>query len=146
MDAYFEASFEKDLKKLKNRAAPLSRETMSRRDTYHQIVKNALIREGWTITHDPYMFRSDPELSTDLGAERTIAAEREGKKLLSKSRVFCMVRKSPNSKKRLDNMNCTNGFYKTRNRIENSMWQCQRMRMTAFCQKRSDKWPSKNCG
>lgn len=29
---------------------------MSRRDTYHYIVKHALIREGWTITHDPYYF------------------------------------------------------------------------------------------
>ena len=61
---------------------------MSRRDTYHQIVKNALIREGWTITHDPYMFRSDPELSTDLGAERTIAAERAGEKIAIEIKSF----------------------------------------------------------
>ncbi len=29
---------------------------MSRRDTYHYVVTDALIREGWTITHDPYTF------------------------------------------------------------------------------------------
>ncbi|GAK55505.1 hypothetical protein U27_02339 [Candidatus Vecturithrix granuli] len=29
---------------------------MSRKDTYHPLVKEALIREGWTITHDPYYF------------------------------------------------------------------------------------------
>jgi hypothetical protein len=28
---------------------------MSRRDIYHNTVKQALIQEGWTITHDPYM-------------------------------------------------------------------------------------------
>ncbi len=49
---------------------------MSRRDKYHYVVKDALIREGWAITHDPYVFKTDPKLSTDLGAERLIAAER----------------------------------------------------------------------
>ncbi len=61
---------------------------MSRRDTYHNIVKRALIKEGWSITHDPYTFRSDPELSTDLGAERTIGAEREGKKIAIEIKSF----------------------------------------------------------
>lgn len=61
---------------------------MSRRDTYHNIVKDALIREGWTITHDPYTFRSEPELSTDLGAERTIAAERQGEKIAVEIKSF----------------------------------------------------------
>ena len=64
---------------------------MSRRDTYHDIVKHALIREGWTITHDPYMFRSEPELSTDLGAERPIAAEREGEKIAVEIKSFLQV-------------------------------------------------------
>ncbi len=50
---------------------------MSKRDTYHEVVKQALIREGWTITHDPYSFDAAPQLSTDLGAERLLAAERQ---------------------------------------------------------------------
>ena len=48
---------------------------MSRRDKHHDKVKQALIREGWTITHDPYFFQTDPKLATDLGAERLLAAE-----------------------------------------------------------------------
>ncbi|MEY4937802.1 MAG: hypothetical protein RIS64_4161 [Bacteroidota bacterium] len=27
------------------------------RDLYHQQVKNALIKDGWRITHDPYRIR-----------------------------------------------------------------------------------------
>ncbi|NEP84038.1 MAG: hypothetical protein F6K39_41510 [Okeania sp. SIO3B3] len=27
---------------------------MSARDFFHTIVKNALIKEGWQITHDPF--------------------------------------------------------------------------------------------
>lgn len=61
---------------------------MSRRDTYHDIVKYALINEGWKITHDPYLFQSEPELSTDLGAERTIAAERSGQKIAVEIKSF----------------------------------------------------------
>ncbi len=49
---------------------------MSKRDKYHDTVKQALINEGWTITHDPYLFQTDPKLATDLGAERLLAAER----------------------------------------------------------------------
>jgi len=43
---------------------------MSRRDIYHERVKQLLIDEGWKITHDPYFFVSEPELSTDLAAEK----------------------------------------------------------------------------
>lgn len=62
---------------------------MSRRDTYHPIVKRALIREGWTITHDPYYFvDADPELSTDLGAERPFGAERGMEKIVVEVKSF----------------------------------------------------------
>jgi len=61
---------------------------MSRRDFYHETVKQALIEEGWTITHDPYIFVTDPQLSTDLGAERLIAAERETEKIAVEIKSF----------------------------------------------------------
>jgi hypothetical protein len=64
---------------------------MSRRDTYHDIVKHALIREGWTITHDPYTFDIEPQLSTDLGAERTIAAEKGEEKIAVEIKSFLNV-------------------------------------------------------
>jgi hypothetical protein len=51
-------------------------------------VKQALIQEGWTITHDPYVFDTDPQLSTDLGAERLIAAERESEKIAVEIKSF----------------------------------------------------------
>lgn len=52
------------------------------RDTFHAIVKAALERQGWTITHDPYSLRvGGVEMFVDLGAERLIAAEREDRKI-----------------------------------------------------------------
>ena len=51
---------------------------MSRKDTFHDIVRCALEKEGWTITHDPlHIDLKDVEVQIDLGAERLIAAERD---------------------------------------------------------------------
>ena len=61
---------------------------MSRRDKYHETVKQSLIREGWTITHDPYIFQTDPRLAADLGAERLIAAERAYEKIAVEIKSF----------------------------------------------------------
>ncbi len=61
---------------------------MSRRDTYHDVVKYALIREGWTISHDPYFLQSDPKLSIDLGGKRTIAAEKSTEKIAVEIKIF----------------------------------------------------------
>ena len=64
---------------------------MSRKDTYHELVKSALIKEGWTITHDPYFLESDPKLSIDLGAKRTIAAEKASDCTRSVSDIFTLL-------------------------------------------------------
>jgi hypothetical protein len=41
-------------------------------DKIHQIVKNALIKDGWTITNEPYYFiYKKPKLYADLRAERS---------------------------------------------------------------------------
>ncbi len=61
---------------------------MSRRDTYHDVVKYALIREGWTISHDPYFLQSDPKLLIDLGVQRTIAAEKSREKIAVEIKSF----------------------------------------------------------
>jgi hypothetical protein len=49
------------------------------RDIYHQSVKEALEKEGWIVTHDPYLIsrktRNKP-YEVDLGAEKIIIAER----------------------------------------------------------------------
>ena len=50
---------------------------MPARDRYHKAVKAALIKDGWTITHDPLsMDWDDTTIYVDLGAERLLAAEK----------------------------------------------------------------------
>jgi hypothetical protein len=55
---------------------------MPARDIYHEAVKAALIRDGWTITHDPYRVSyGGRDAYIDLGAQRDrslnlVAAER----------------------------------------------------------------------
>lgn len=61
---------------------------MARRDKFYETVYNALKAEGWTITHEEYVFDADPQLSTDLGAERLIAAERQLKKIAVEIKSF----------------------------------------------------------
>lgn len=50
---------------------------MPRLDIIHNAVKGALIKDGWTITDDPFIIEyKKTKLYADLGAERPIAAER----------------------------------------------------------------------
>jgi hypothetical protein len=51
---------------------------MPRRDQYHDCVRRALVRDGWTITHDPLVipFRRT-DLYVDLGADRFVLLRRE---------------------------------------------------------------------
>ncbi len=62
---------------------------MSKKDAFHDAVKNALIKDGWTITHDPYKleYRRDP-LFVDLGAEAPLGAERAGRKIAVEVKSF----------------------------------------------------------
>ena len=54
---------------------------MSAQDIFHQATKNALIKDGWTITHDPlFLSVGGIEMFVDLGAEKLIAAEKNGQK------------------------------------------------------------------
>lgn len=55
---------------------------MSARDTIHNAVKNALIKDGWTITHDPYRVAINKSYAyVDLGAEQFLTAERQNQKI-----------------------------------------------------------------
>lgn len=59
------------------------------KDIYHKLVKEALVKEGWTITHDPYpMEQWDPEWEIDLGAEKIIGAEKENRKIAVEVKSF----------------------------------------------------------
>jgi hypothetical protein len=62
---------------------------MPAKDIYHNIVKNALIKDGWTITHDPLALKwGAKDLYVDLGAERFLAAERAGRKIAVEIKSF----------------------------------------------------------
>ncbi len=66
------------------------------RDKFHQAVREALEKDGWTITDDPYVLKhGNRRIEIDLGAEKMIAAERgmeriivEVKSFLSKSAFY----------------------------------------------------------
>lgn len=48
------------------------------RDFYHDNVREALEKDGWHITHDPYPISvDDVDYEIDFGAEALIAAEKE---------------------------------------------------------------------
>lgn len=62
---------------------------MPTKDTIHDAVKNALIKDGWIITDDPYTIEyEDATVFIDLGAERVIAAERNGEKIAVEIKSF----------------------------------------------------------
>jgi len=62
---------------------------MSAKDIIHEAVKTALIKDGWTITNDPYTIEFQDEfLYADLGAERVIAAQREHQKIVVECKSF----------------------------------------------------------
>ena len=62
---------------------------MPAKDIYHEAVKNALIKDGWTILADPYRIKyKDAELFADLAAEKTIAAEQNGQKIIVEIKSF----------------------------------------------------------
>ena len=55
---------------------------MPAKDIFHNAVKHALEKDGWLITDDPiYLDFGGVEIYIDLGAEKIIAAEREGEKI-----------------------------------------------------------------
>ena len=62
---------------------------MPAKDIYHDAVKNALIKDGWTITAAPYKIKyKDAELFADLSAEKPIAAEQNGRKIVVEIKSF----------------------------------------------------------
>lgn len=56
---------------------------MPAKDRFHEAVKVALLKDGWTITDEPLTIAIErlSNLYIDLGAEKLLIAEREGQKL-----------------------------------------------------------------
>ena len=62
---------------------------MSAKDKFHQQFRDALTREGWVITHDPYrIVIGRRKAYIDLGAEMPLAAEKEGHKIAVEIKSF----------------------------------------------------------
>ena len=62
---------------------------MPRLDDFHEAVKNALIKDGWTITDDPFTIKfADARLFADIGAEKLFAAEKNSRKVAVEVKVF----------------------------------------------------------
>jgi hypothetical protein len=62
---------------------------MPAKDIFHYAVKNALQKDGWTITHDPLFIRFDEsKLYIDLAAEKLIAAKKNGQHIAVEVKSF----------------------------------------------------------
>jgi hypothetical protein len=62
---------------------------MPAKDTYHDAVRIALVKDGWTITDDPFrLVWGKRDFYVDLGAERVVAAEKAGQRIAVEVKSF----------------------------------------------------------
>ncbi|WP_030008197.1 XisH family protein [Picosynechococcus sp. NKBG042902] len=63
---------------------------MAAKDKFHEAVKTALIKENWTITHDPLnlKFGEYDQVQIDLGAEQVLGAEKDNQKIAVEIKSF----------------------------------------------------------
>lgn len=62
---------------------------MPAKDIYHDAVKNALIKDGWTILADPYTIEyEDDNLYADLLATKTLLAEQQERRIVVEIKSF----------------------------------------------------------
>jgi hypothetical protein len=59
------------------------------KDKFHNVVRNALEKDGWNITSDPYEINiDDVDFEIDLAAEQLLGAEREEEKIAVEIKSF----------------------------------------------------------
>jgi hypothetical protein len=62
---------------------------MPAKDLIHDAIKNALIKDGWMITADPYeLGYQEVSLAVDLAAEKLFEAARDNQKILVEVKSF----------------------------------------------------------
>jgi hypothetical protein len=62
---------------------------MPAKDIYHDLVQRLLTADGWRITHDPYrIVVGRKNLFVDLGADKILAADRDGKRIAVEIKSF----------------------------------------------------------
>jgi hypothetical protein len=80
---------ERETEELLKRLVSFEEKLMSARDIFHENVKKALQKEQWVITADPLKFKyGNVNFQVDLGAERVLAAERQGEKIAVEIKSF----------------------------------------------------------
>ncbi|MEY4934937.1 MAG: hypothetical protein RIS64_1296 [Bacteroidota bacterium] len=61
------------------------------RDIYHSNVRNALVKDGWKITHDPYSLsdkNTNMDYQIDIGAQKLIVADKGLEKIAVEVKSF----------------------------------------------------------
>lgn len=62
---------------------------MPAKDLYHETVKIALTKDGWTITDDPLKIEvGRRSIYIDLGARKLLGAEKQGRKIAVEIKSF----------------------------------------------------------
>ncbi|MEM9220705.1 MAG: XisH family protein [Cyanobacteria bacterium P01_F01_bin.150] len=62
---------------------------MPARDKYHDAVRQALIKDGWTITNDPLHLKwGRKDMYIDMAASQLLAAEKEKRKIAVEVKTF----------------------------------------------------------
>lgn len=62
---------------------------MPAKDVYHDTVKNALLKDGWTITDDPLTLQwGTKTYFVDVGAENLLAAKKDTRKIAVEIKSF----------------------------------------------------------
>ena len=62
---------------------------MPAKDIYHDCVKIALIKDGWTVTHDPLSLKiGKKDIFIDLAAHKLLAATKQGRKIAVEIKSF----------------------------------------------------------
>ena len=65
---------------------------MPAKDIYYNTVRIALQKDGWTITNEPLTLEiGDRSLFVDLGAEKILAAEKQGRKIAVEVKSFLSI-------------------------------------------------------
>jgi len=62
---------------------------MPQRDVFHEVIKAALIKDGWIITHDPFTLSIGiRKVFIDLAGEQLIGGEKDGTKIAVEIKSF----------------------------------------------------------
>ncbi|HEX8565719.1 MAG TPA: element excision factor XisH family protein [Pyrinomonadaceae bacterium] len=96
---------------------------MARLDLIHNSVKNALIKDGWQITDDPFKIEyEEVKLYADLAAERPFAAMRGNQKIVVEAKASRENRIFVNLSRLWDNIISIADFFRLSNLREAYFW------------------------